>query len=79
MAFGKKGGHKRSGKFLLSVRFCPACGTDSLDRDPDTEKPEFTCSLCGYSFRIVPSIKWQQSARLFNAHKGSRFVDYGRG
>jgi len=78
MSFGLKGGLPKGGTFLKAVRFCPACGVEGTLQKDHESKAEFTCSACHYSFGIRPSTRWQQASRLFNAHRGAKFVDYGR-
>jgi len=61
--------------FMGRVRFCPGCGTENLQRDMERApngKLEFTCSLCGLSCRISPSLKWQQAQTLFSAMRKLR-------
>lgn len=67
----------RGGGDFSTVRFCPRCGVDNIQRDRyrvDTKVgeikgkdlyPEFICLVCGFGFLVRPSLRWEHSIRLF--------------
>lgn len=69
-----------SGNFA-SVRFCPKCGVESLQRDDYRREGhrvnksaaiEFICLTCGLGFYIAPSKRHQDAQHLFREHREMR-------
>lgn len=82
--------HKGTGRFG-KIKFCPECGVESLKRDfyrtdhkgerssdgltRDDGPPEYVCSICGFAFRISPSLRYRHAEIYFKEHRQMRPVE----
>jgi len=73
---------------FTEARFCPLCGCETLDRDDyrrehgkkspagrsgfEFQSPEFLCRICGFGFRLSPSLRHEHATSLFRAHREMR-------
>jgi len=77
-----------SKRLFTSARFCPWCGTETLERDEYQREhgrvsrdgrpayefgiPEYVCRICGAGFKLGPSMRHAHAVALFAEHRKMR-------
>lgn len=69
---------------FASIKFCPKCGVDNIQRDRYRVEvrvgafkgkdfyPEFLCNVCGFGFQVKASLRWEHARALFKAERKLR-------